>query len=115
MTANTPKQSPPPMPPPTPIDEIREQDYWKNQYDKEGYYEAGKTYDEYDPAYRTGYQGRQRYPGKTYDEAEGELKKDYERASGETRLGWEKAKQAIKAAWHRIEDVLPGDADRDGH
>jgi hypothetical protein len=30
-------------------------------------------------------------------------------------LGWEKAKQAIKAAWHRIEDVLPGDADRDGH
>lgn len=115
MTANTPKHRLPPIPPPTPIDEVREQEYWKNQYDKEGYYEAGETYDQYDPAFRTGYQGRQRYPDKTYDEAEGELKKDYERTSGETRLGWDKAKHAIKAAWHRIENVLPGGGHRGEH
>lgn len=100
---------------PAPIDEVREQDYWKNQYNKEGYYEAGQTYDQYDPAYRTGYQGRHRYAGRTYDQAEGDLKNDYERARGETHLGWEKAKHAIKAAWHRLEDAMPGDADRDGH
>ncbi|MGY0557585.1 hypothetical protein [Lysobacter sp. A421] len=97
------------------LDETSQQDYWKNQYSKEGYYEAGRTYDEYDPAYRTGYQGQQRYQGKTFDQAEPELKSDYEQARGQSQLGWEKAKHAVKAAWHRVEDALPGDADRDGH
>lgn len=96
------------------LDETSQQDYWKSQYSKEGYYESGRTYDDYDPAYRTGYQGQQRYQGKSFDQAEGDLKNDYEQARGQSQLGWEKAKHAAKAAWHRVEEAIPGDADRDG-
>lgn len=97
-----------------PLDETREQQYWQNQYTREGYYEPGHTYDDYGPAYRTGYLGYGRYQGRSFDAAEHELKTDWERTKGESRLAWDKAKNAVRAAWHRVETAMPGDADGDG-
>jgi hypothetical protein len=34
---------------------------------------------------------------------------------GHPRLGWDEAKHAVRAGWQRIERMLPGDADGDGH
>jgi hypothetical protein len=72
------------------------------------------AYAMYQPAYRIGYEGRGRYPGKTFEEVEADLKRDYERTSGSTGLSWERAKNATRDAWHRVEKALPGDADGDG-
>lgn len=99
---------------PRTVDTDVETQYWRGQYDKEGYYEAGRDYDQYDGAYRTGYEGYGKYRGKSFDQAEAELQADWERAKGKSQLAWDKAKHAVKAAWHRVERALPGDADRDG-
>lgn len=96
------------------IDSAAQNDYWKNQYQREAYFEAGSSYDDYEPGYRTGYEGYGKYSGRKFDEVENELKSDYERLKGQSRLGWEKAKNATRAAWHRLERALPGDADNDG-
>ena len=96
------------------IDNTTEDTYWQSQYQNENYYEAGSKYDDYQGAYRTGYEGYGRYDGKTFDQAENDLKSDWERGKGNTQIAWEKAKHAVKAAWHRVERALPGDADHDG-
>ena len=99
------------------IDKAAENKYWQNQFRNESYYETGKTFQDYEPAYRTAIEGYDRYrdTAPTFDAAESALKSDYERLQARTELGWDKARNAMKAAWHRLEEAMPGDADRDGH
>ncbi len=96
------------------IDPTVEAAYWEKTYSTEPYFQSGYTYDDYSPAYRTGYLGRSQFKGKTWDQAERDLETEYNRAKGASKLQWDHAKHATKAAWHRIERALPGDADGDG-
>ena len=82
----------------------------------EPYYSTDYTYDDYAPAYRTGYEAAGRYQGqnKRFDDLEPELRANYERIKGKSRLAWENAKDAVRAAWHRVERIMPGDFDNDG-
>ena len=103
------------------IDKNAENRYWQNQFRNENYYEAGRQYEDYEPAYRAAIEGYGRYrdghPGfskASFDQAEPSLRADYERLEDSARLGWDKARRAAKAAWHRLEQEMPGDADRDG-
>ena len=88
--------------------------YWKDNYNKEPYYVEGRTYDDYAPAYRTGYEARTRYAGRSYSDIESDLERDYYANRGNGRLEWHDARDATRAAWHRDERTLPGDADLDG-
>jgi len=90
--------------------------YWRDAFRREPYYASDYTYDDYAPAYRTGYEAAGRYHGQNrrFDDLEPELQADYERAKGKSRLTWEKAKDAVRAAWHRVERLMPGDFDNDG-
>lgn len=98
------------------IDPTVEDAYWRQQYANQSYYEDDYDYDDYAPAYRTGYEGYSTYYGQgmTYDQAEPTLRRDYEARHGNNRLGWEKAKYAARDAWDRVERAVPGDADHDG-
>lgn len=96
------------------INPTAEDAYWRDQYPRETYYSTDHTYDDYAPAYRTGYEARGRYAGKRFEEVERDLELDYGNNRGNSRLGWDKAKVATRAAWDRVERALPGDADRDG-
>jgi hypothetical protein len=90
--------------------------YWREAYSREPYYRADYTYDDYAPAYRTGYEAAGRYRGENrrFEDLDSELRADYERIKGKSRLAWEDAKDAVKAAWHRVERLMPGDFDNDG-
>lgn len=96
------------------IDPTVEDGYWKDNYSKRSYAEKNASYDNYRPAYRTGYEGHTRYPGKKYEQVEADLQRDYEKSKGNSNLTWDKAKHATRDAWHRVEKALPGDADGDG-
>jgi uncharacterized protein YcfJ len=87
------------------IDPTREDAYWKENYKTQSWAERDYTYDDYQPAIRTGYEGYGRYAraGKSYDVAEADLARDYERNRGKSRLEWDKARIATRAAWHRLE------------
>ena len=95
------------------IDPTAEEAYWRDEYSNRPYYEEGVGYDTYAPAYRHGWESRSRYAGRTFDEAEPDLRRDWEGSGHGTRLGWEKAKLATRDAWHRVERAIPGDADGD--
>ena len=90
--------------------------YWRDAFKREPYYSADYTYDDYAPAYRTGYEAAGQYLGqnKHFDDLEPELRANYERIKGRSRLAWENAKDAVRAAWHRVERLMPGDFDNDG-
>ena len=90
--------------------------YWRQAFSREPYYRPDCTYDDYAPAYRTGYEAGGRYlgQGKRFDDLESELRSNYERIKGKSRLAWEDAKDAVRAAWHRVERMMPGDFDNDG-
>lgn len=96
------------------IDPTGEDTYWQANYNKEPYYEKGRSYDDYENAYRTGYEGRARHNPHTFDEVEPDLQMDYNKHRGTSSLTWDQSKHAARAAWDRVERAMPGDADRDG-
>lgn len=98
------------------IDPTVEDTYWRDNYANRPYVEQNVDYEEYQPAYRTGYEGYGRYygTGRGFDEVEPELEQHYTTNRGHSNLGWAKAKYAAKDAWDKVERAIPGDADRDG-
>lgn len=96
------------------MDPTVEDAYWKTNYSKQEYVERDAPYTTYQPAFRTGYEGRSRYPGKKFEEVETYLQRDYDKSKGNSTLNWDKAKNASRDAWNRVEKALPGDADGDG-
>jgi len=98
------------------VNPTAEDTYWRDNYNKSPRYKPGYTYDDYAPAYRTGYTGweRAQASGETWDSYEPKLRSDYERNRGASRLNWEEAKDSARDAWHRVERAIPGDADKDG-
>ena len=96
------------------VNPTAEDNFWRDSYAKEPYYQSKYTYDDYAPAYRTGYEGASKYSGKRFDEVDSQLERDYDSIKGQSRLAWNDAKQATRSAWHRVERALPGDADNDG-
>jgi len=85
------------------IDPTIEEAYWAENYSREPYYEKGYTYQDYHPGYRTGWEARTRYAGKSFDEIDRDLAADYERNRGQSKLDWERNRQAARAAWNRFE------------
>jgi len=85
----------------TEIDETAEDKYWRKHFQELGYVEETDDYALFEPAFRTGYMGRRRHPGKTFQEVENELRRDYEAVAGETALAWEKAVCAVCDAWNQ--------------
>lgn len=84
------------------VDPTAEEAYWRISYVREPYYKAGRGYDDYAPAYRTGYEGRSRYSGRKFEDVESDLQSDYSRA-GKTTLGWNEGRDAARAAWDHID------------
>ena len=85
------------------LDPAGEEAYWRENYATQPWYEAGFTYDDYHPGYRTGWEGRARYEGLSFDEVERELRAAYERTCRASRLGWDRNRHAARAAWNRFD------------
>jgi hypothetical protein len=89
------------------IDPTAEEAYWRENYDTQPYYETCYIYEDYHPAYRTGWEGRGRYEGRSFDEVERDLQADYNRNRGSSRLGWDRNRVAARAAWDRFDVTDP--------
>lgn len=81
-------------------------------------YGGATGFDEYEPAYRYGWDtgSSGRYRGRSWNEIEPELRSDWERRYPDG--GWERFKAAVRRGWERtsdaVESAIPGDSDRDG-
>lgn len=84
------------------VDPTEEDAYWRENHRAQPYYQEGRDYDAFAPAYRLGYEGRVRYDGRAYDDIEQDLAADYERFQGND-LTWEEVRPATRAAWDRVD------------
>ena len=84
------------------VNPTAEEAHWREHYTREPYYEQGRTFDDYAPAYRLGLTGRTRYE-EDWDNAEAKLASEWESARGGSSLSWPQAKPASRAAWDRID------------
>jgi hypothetical protein len=85
------------------VNPTAEDAYWREQYANEPYHDKTRTYDDYAPAYRTGYESRGRYPGKRFEDVESELERSYVSGRGQSKLEWTQARPATRAAWDRAD------------
>jgi hypothetical protein len=79
--------------------------YWSENYRSRPYYQSGQSYDEYQPAYRYGWESaaRPEYKGRKFSEVEGDLERGWDKAKGATSRTWEQSKEAARDAWSRVE------------
>jgi uncharacterized protein (TIGR02284 family) len=84
------------------VNPTAEESYWRDNYDKAPYYEPGRTFDDYGPAYRLGLTGRTRYE-EDWEVAEPRLASEWETARAGSALSWPQAQHASRAAWDRVD------------
>jgi uncharacterized protein (TIGR02284 family) len=89
------------------VNPTAEEAFWRENYDKEPYYENGRTFDDYGPAYRLGLSGRQRSED-PWTAVEPRLASEWESNRGNSTLNWDRASHASQAAWRRVDDQVRG-------
>lgn len=78
--------------------------YWSRHHADQMYAVPGRTYDDYEPAYRLGY--TRSMPGRDFDADADRLESEWEAIKGRSRLSWHEAKAAVRAAWHRAANAM---------
>lgn len=85
------------------VNPTAEETYWRETYIREPYYVKGRPYEYYAPGFRAGWEGRVRNDGRTFEEAEAELKANYNRIKTELDPAWQDVAPAARAAWARAD------------
>ncbi|RYF41591.1 MAG: PA2169 family four-helix-bundle protein [Comamonadaceae bacterium] len=91
------------------VNPTAEEAYWRDNYNKQPYYEQGRTFDDYGPAYQLGLNGRTRYE-EDWEVAEPRLASEWETARAGSALTWPQAQPASRAAWDRVGTATRGSA-----
>lgn len=86
------------------INPTAEEEHWRENYTREPYYEQGRSYDDYGPAYMHGVRGRMEYES-DWDTAEPRLASDWSTARASSGLNWDQARPASRAAWERADRI----------
>jgi uncharacterized protein (TIGR02284 family) len=87
------------------VNPTAEESFWKENYSKEPYYEQGRSFDDYAPAYRLGLTGRSRYEDQ-WTAVEPRLASEWESNRGNSTLNWDKASHASRAAYQRVDQQV---------
>jgi hypothetical protein len=82
------------------FDPNQEDAWWEANHDMQNYADNG-DYAVFAPAYRTGYEGYERFGEEySFDDVEDELEEAYELEGSD--LPWDEAREAARAAWDRL-------------
>lgn len=87
------------------MDSKSEEKYWREHHQKLSSVKPGHSYEHYAPAYRTGYEGFHKYPGKKFEEIEADLAVEYEKHKA--AIPWDDARPAARFAWDKLSGVIP--------
>jgi len=85
--------------PPPKVEPANEELYWREHFAAEPYYDPAFDFEEYLPAWRTGWEGRAKYVGRRFEDVERELQSDYQWNRGQSRLLWDQARAAVRAGF----------------
>ena len=84
------------------VNPTAEDAYWRDAYREQPYYETGRTYDQYHPAYALGWSAVDTYTGR-FEEFEPQLQDRWNTERGASTLDWNAARTPVYAAWERAQ------------
>ncbi|MBA3521118.1 MAG: CsbD family protein [Gemmatimonadales bacterium] len=81
-----------------------EDNYWHENFSSRPYSLGADYYDRFRPAFRYGYESGAHGLGRTWDDAEPDLRAGWERYEhrGQEPSAWEEIKGAVRDAWDRV-------------
>lgn len=91
------------------VNPTAEDAHWRSNYDRESYYEPGRSYDDYAPAYELGWSSRAAR-NDSFDTLEPTLADEWATRRGNSTLDWPQARDASRAAWDRADRTYFGEA-----
>jgi len=93
------------------VNPTEEDAYWRQNHASRPYFKTGKTYDDYSPAYKYGWEsaGRPEYVGRRFDDVENDLSRGWDKVKGKTQTEWAEMKHATRDAFDRAQNrMTPG-------
>ena len=98
------------------VDPGKEAAYWREQHSKQPY-AKNYSYDQFEHAYKTGYNSFLKYPGQNFADVEDDIALGYEQEKPGSALPWDTVRPAVNAVWERMTGVMsprdPGRGVRD--
>jgi hypothetical protein len=81
-----------------------EENYWQENFSSRPYSLGPDYYDRFRPAYRYGFESAQHHLGRTWEDAEPDLRQGWQSYEhrGQTQSTWDEIKEAVRDAWNRI-------------
>ena len=81
-----------------------EDNYWEENFSSRPYALGPDYYDKFRPAYRYGFESARDGLGRTWDDAEPDLRSGWERFQEESgdASAWDEIKAAVRDAWDRV-------------
>ena len=81
-----------------------EDNYWFENFTSRPYAIGPDFYDRFRPAYRYGFESARHHAGRSWDEAEGDLREGWDRYEYRTEntSTWDEIKEAVRDAWDRV-------------
>lgn len=93
------------------VNPTEEDRFWREQHKSRPYYQSGRTYEDYGPAYRYGWESASRpeYHGRRFDDVESDLSRGWSNARGAARGEWNEMRHATRDAFERVQNRMsPG-------
>ena len=86
------------------VNPTEEDAYWRDNHASRPYFQSGRKYDDYSPAYRYGWESASRpeYQTRSFDDVESDLGRGWDKARGNTRSEWNDMKHATRDAFERV-------------
>ena len=81
-----------------------EDNYWEENFSSRPYALGPDYYDQFRPAYRSGFESARHDVGRSWEDAEPDLRGGWERYQNESGSpsAWEEIKDAVRDAWDRV-------------
>ncbi len=85
------------------VNPTAEDAYWRENFRSRPYAkDSNSTYETYAPAYRTGWEAREKYAGRQWSDVETDLRATWDRGRGKSSLAWSDARGAAHDAWDHV-------------
>jgi len=87
--------------------------WWRDNFSSRPH-SAGRSYDDFRPAYQYGFESGQHHMGRQWNDVESDLETGWEKFEGKRGAGgtWENVKHAVRDAWHRVTGQHDVDTDK---
>jgi hypothetical protein len=92
------------------VNPTAEDEYWRSNWSSRPYTDRSRGYEQYQPAYRLGWESRARFRDRRWEDVEPELASEWNRrrAGDRAALKWDEARLAARDAWRHLERYAPG-------